>query len=123
MLHQNGRDMPAKRVVQALPSEDELKKFEGEFYSDELHVLYTVSRKDGALMLTYPRGSVRLGFNSEGVFATGFPLGDIKYQCTQQGDCSGFTVNNGRVRNLRFTKVAIVGAEGHSGATSGAFLK
>jgi hypothetical protein len=123
VLHQNGRDMPAKRVARTTPSDDELKKFEGEFYSDELHVLYTVARKDGALMLTYPRGTIRLGFSSSGEFATGFPFGNIKYQCTPQAGCSGFTVDNGRVRNLQFTKVAIVGAGAQATSSSGVFLK
>ena len=61
--------------------------------------------KDGNLILTYPRGSAVLDFNDKGDFATGFPFGGIKYQCNAQDGCRGFTVTNGRVRNLKFTRL------------------
>jgi CubicO group peptidase (beta-lactamase class C family) len=109
VLHQNGADIPARRVVRPVPSDAELKQFEGEFYSDELHALYSVAARNGGLVLTSPRrATIALDFNSKGEFATGTWLGYIKYQCSVQDGCTGFTANNGRVRNLQFTKVALV---------------
>ncbi|RJG08425.1 serine hydrolase [Massilia cavernae] len=122
VLHQNGQDQPGVRSEKPAPSESELKEFVGEFYSDELHVLYTVFRKDGKLMLTYPRGTVELDFKGKGAFAAEFPIIEIKYQCLQ-GGCNGFTVTNGRVRDLQFTKVAIVAPGSRATATMGVFLK
>lgn len=105
ILHLGGRALPARRVTRALPSAAELKRLEGEFYSDELHVLYSVTSKDGDLVLTYPGGTVALGFNGEGEYATGF--GSIKYQCGGQDLCSGFTMSSGRARQLQFTRIEL----------------
>ena len=107
MLHQNGMDIPARRVPRPVPSNEALKRFEGTFYSDELGVAYTVAGKDGALVLSYPRGTIDLGYSANGAFATGL-LGNIQYQCGGQDDCSGFTLTSERVRNLQFTRVAPV---------------
>jgi CubicO group peptidase (beta-lactamase class C family) len=105
VLHQNGIDIPAQRVARPVPSNDALKRFEGTFYSDELGVAYTVASKDGALVLSYPRGTIDLGYNDKGAFATGL-LGNIQYQCSVQEGCTGFTLTSTRVRNLRFTRLA-----------------
>jgi CubicO group peptidase (beta-lactamase class C family) len=113
VLHQGGRDMPAQRVERPLPSPAALKKFEGDFYSDELRVMYSVASKNGALVLTYPRGSVALDFNDKGEFAVGFPVGDIKYQCSDQGSCAGFILDFGRARNLAFNRVTLGAAGAH----------
>lgn len=107
VLHQGGRDMPAKRVTTARLGDAELAAFEGEFYSDELHVLYTLARKDGKLVLSYPRGDFTLKQAGANAFAADFPIGRVEFQCVAGEGCSGFTVNNGRVRDLQFTRVSI----------------
>ena len=107
VLHQGGRDMPARRAVRAVQSNDALKKFEGDFYSDELRLVYSVALKDGALVLAYPRGSVPLDVKDKDTFAAGFPFGDLKYQCNSQDGCSGFTVGTERARNVQFKRVAL----------------
>jgi CubicO group peptidase (beta-lactamase class C family) len=122
-LHQNGRDMPVVRSEKPGRPENELKQFEGEFYSDELHVLYTVALQAGRLMLTYPRGTLELAFQGNGKFAAEFPLGEIQYRCSPQAGCIGFTANNGRARDLLFTKVAIVGTGAHASAATGIYLE
>jgi CubicO group peptidase (beta-lactamase class C family) len=107
VLHQNGRDIPAKRMARPGPPADKLKKFEGDFYSDELRVLYTVAGKDGQLLLTYPRGTFALDVDGKDEFTFISPFGAIKYQCSDRDGCTGFTVTNGRVWNLQFTRVAL----------------
>lgn len=107
VLHQNGRDIPARRTTRPGPPAELLTKFEGDFYSDELHVVYTVASKDGALVLTYPRGTVALDVDDKDALSLGSPFGTIKYQCGAQDGCTGFTVSNGRVWNLRFNRVAL----------------
>jgi hypothetical protein len=89
-----------------------LTKFEGDFYSDELRTVYSVANRNGNLELTYPRGSAVLDFNDKGEFATGFPLGAIQYQCDAEDHCASFTVTTGggRVRNLKFKRVARLGS-------------
>jgi hypothetical protein len=107
-LHVGGQDIPATRIARPVPSEAELKRYEGDFYSEELHVLYSVTARDGDLVLTYPRGTVTLGFSPRGEYATGF--GDLKYQCSAGQRCTGFTMGDWRARNLQFTRVALPGA-------------
>ena len=107
VLHQNGHDIPAKRIARPAPPAEKLKNFEGDFYSDELRVVYTVASKDGGLVLTYPRGTAALDVNDKDEFTLGSPLGIINYQCSARDGCTGFTVSNGRVRNLQFTRVVL----------------
>jgi CubicO group peptidase (beta-lactamase class C family) len=107
VLHRGGQDIPATRTVRPMSSAAELKRVEGDFYSDELHVLYSVAGKDGDLVLTYPGGTVTLGFNGERDYATGF--GTIKYECSADG-CTGFTISTERARNVRFTRVSLSSA-------------
>ena len=106
-LHAGGRDLPATRIARPVPSDAELQRYEGDFYSDELHVLYSVTARDGDLVLTYPRGTVTLGFNPRGEYGTGF--GDLRYQCSAGERCIGFTMGDWRARNLQFTRVALPG--------------
>ena len=122
VLRQGGRDTLATRGASpGLPGHG-WKDFEGEFYSDELHVLYKVALKDEKLMLSYPRGTLELAFVSNGAFASGFPGGDLIYQCTR-ADCAGFTVNSERTHNVQFRRVAFVGPGAHADAATGVFLQ
>lgn len=105
ILHRDGHDLPARRTPRPVPSRAEAKPFEGDFYSDELHALYSVAVKDGDVVLTYPGGTVTLGFNGRGEYATGF--GDLKYQCGARHDCTGFTMSTARARNVQFTRVEL----------------
>ncbi len=107
ILHWGEQDIPATRTTRPMPSAAELKRVEGDFYSDELHVLYSIAGKDGDLVLTYPGGTVTLGFNGERDYETGF--GTLKYQCSAEG-CSGFTVSTERARNVQFRRVALASA-------------
>jgi CubicO group peptidase (beta-lactamase class C family) len=112
VLHANGIDTPARRAQRPAPPAGALTKFEGDFYSDELRTVYSVTNRNGNLELTYPRGSAVLDFNDKGEFTTGFPLGAIRYQCDAGDRCASFTVTTGgdRVRNLKFNRVARLGA-------------
>jgi CubicO group peptidase (beta-lactamase class C family) len=107
VLHRGGQDIPARRTARPMPSAAELKRLEGDFYSDELHVLYSIAGRDGDLVLTYPGGAVTLGFNGERDYATGF--GTIQYQCSADG-CDGFTIGTERARNVQFTRVTLTSA-------------
>jgi hypothetical protein len=106
VLHQDGRDIPARRAVRPAPPSEALRKYEGDFYSDELHVVYTVANGDGGLVLTYPRGEAALEVNDRNRSATGLPFGAMQYQCGGNDGCTGFTVSNPRVRNLQFIRMA-----------------
>ena len=107
VLHWGQQDVPAMRTARPMPSAAELQRLEGDFYSDELHVLYSIAGRDGDLVLTYPGGTVTLGFNGERDYATGF--GTIKYQCSADG-CTGFTISTERAHNVQFRRVVLTGS-------------
>ena len=106
-LHQNGRKQPAKRVTMAALSAPELAAREGLFHSEELNVLYTVSQSKGKLVLHHPRGELSLSQTNSTTFHATFPIGKVEYDCATPASCNSFTVSNGRVRNLLFSKVTI----------------
>lgn len=106
-LHQNGKNQPAKRVKAIVLSQDELAARTGTFYSEELNVIYKISQKDGGLVLHHPRGDMPLNLASATAFSAPFPIGNVEYSCDAARGCNSFSVSNGRVRNLVFSKVAI----------------
>jgi CubicO group peptidase (beta-lactamase class C family) len=92
------------------PAADELTACEGKYYSEELEVLYTVHVRDGALVVSHPKGDLRLrplrkdAFESVGsdrVFETLDVTRDAK------GNVTGFKLSTPRARNVRFAKVEL----------------
>ncbi len=105
--HQGGNDFTMPRIHRVPLTAAELQDRVGEFYSDELHVLYTIFDRDGELVLRYPRGEVELrrGADVDSYWATaGWPIGTVHYSCRAGRGCDGFAVSNGRVRNLWFMR-------------------
>ncbi len=109
-LHQNGRDVPARRVVRTSLSPAALRAFEGEYYSDELHVLYTIGHRGDQLTLSYPRGQMTLTPISAKAFGAEYPIGRVQFDCRADAQCSGMNVSNGRVRKLQFSRVTLAAA-------------
>jgi hypothetical protein len=103
----NTRSRHAMRIAPAKFTDSERKALEGEYYSDELHVLYTVSVKDGGVVLHYSRGDIPLAAFGKGSFVGPWPFGLVQFQCAPQGACTGFTATEDRARDIPFTKVAI----------------
>jgi CubicO group peptidase (beta-lactamase class C family) len=121
VLHQNGRDQPGLRTRRPSLSDAAI---EGQYYSEELRVLYSVGRKDGKLVMTYPRGDVPLDAAGGNTFIAGGPFGMVTFECAPHANCKGFKMSDGsRVRALRFTKVAIVAPGARATADTGVFLK
>lgn len=103
----NMRSRHATRITPATITDGERKALEGEYYSDELHVLYAVGVEDGVVVLHYSRGDVPLArFEKSGFFGP-WPFGFVEFQCPPQGACTGFTANEDRARDIPFTRVVI----------------
>jgi len=82
--------------------DDRLAAFAGTFYSDELDVTYALAPGDGGLDLTVgAAGTVHLRPTSEVDFAGNGLV--LHFQRTD-GRVTGFVLQAGRVRNLRFVK-------------------
>ena len=98
----------APRVDRVRPSPAELAEYVGVYYSEELGAAYTVSVEGGRLVATHRRtGPVALSptirdefVGDRGYFSgVGFVRGD-------DGRIGGFEVSAGRVRGVRFARVA-----------------
>lgn len=107
ILHQDGASLPMRRILITQPTAERLKAYEGQFYSAELAVTYDVFVRDGALKVHYPRGDIDLEPIGNDAFAGAFPIGRLKFVCGADGECNALSIDDGRVQNLRFVRVAI----------------
>jgi CubicO group peptidase (beta-lactamase class C family) len=105
---QNGRDLTLRRIRQGeAPTAQAMQACVGDYYSDELRTMYSLSLREGKLMVRYPRGTLELKPLTRDVFSVGFPLGSVRLQRNAAGACEGFAVSNERLRNLRFMRVTL----------------
>lgn len=86
---------------------DQLNDLAGEYYSEELAVLFVVRAKDGHLSVRYPRGELNLRQTAADQYVAELPIGTLKFTRASDGTSNGFTISVGRVRDLRFDKVTI----------------
>jgi hypothetical protein len=107
ILHQNGASLPMRRIVITQPTAERLKAYEGQFYSADLGVTYDVFVRDGALKVHYPRGDIDLEAVGNDAFAGAFPIGSLKFACAAAGECNALSIDDGRVRKLRFIRVSL----------------
>jgi CubicO group peptidase (beta-lactamase class C family) len=107
ILHQNGANLPLKRISITKPAADRLKAYEGHYYSAELGVIYDVFIRENVLMVHYPRGEVDLQPAGVDAFTTGFPIGNLKFACADDGKCNEMSIDDGRVKQLRFGKISL----------------
>ncbi len=105
VMLQNGASLPMTRIVIPKPSTDQLRAYEGKFYSAELDVTYEVLDRNGVLTLRYPRGDIDLEPVGKDVFA-GASVGNLKFVCAGGGKCNALSVDDGRALHLRFFRVA-----------------
>ncbi|MEX2283185.1 MAG: serine hydrolase domain-containing protein [Gemmatimonadota bacterium] len=84
------------------PTAQDLKAFEGTYYSPELDVTWTLVAADGRLMLKRKRFDDSPLAPSYADAFTG--VGLFRFSRDNQGRVDGFRFGNGRVRNLRFER-------------------
>lgn len=107
VLHQNGAHLPLKRITIVKPAADRLKAYEGHYYSAELGVIYDVFVRENGLMVHYPRGELDLQPVGTDAFTTGFPIGNLKFACANDGKCNALSIDDGRVKQLRFDRITL----------------
>jgi CubicO group peptidase (beta-lactamase class C family) len=104
VFHQNGAVIRMKRIDIVRPSAEQLKAYEGRFYSPELDVTYELSVRDGGLRVHFPGGDLNLSPLRKDVFSA--QGGTATFTCGASGPCTGFSIDDGRAAGLRFTRVA-----------------
>ena len=102
-LNVGGGAVTAPRLPEYEPSERELAEYEGEYFSEELQVLYRVALAVGQL-------TVRVRAEDKGALDPFQPdvmlseLGTLRFQRDARGAISGFRLDAGRVRDVAFSK-------------------
>jgi CubicO group peptidase (beta-lactamase class C family) len=112
LLHMTAQGQPTitfEAVVMVSPTAAEMAEYAGDYYSDELGVTYRVTLENGKLFVRHenkykdlPRQAleptVRDTFTIQGI--------NLNFKRDDNKRVSSFTVNAGRVRNIRFTRRA-----------------
>jgi len=97
---EEGKNDPPAVPIEFQVKKDALLTYVGDYYSQELGVIYSISESDGALAMNYPKGTAQLQPLEEDVF-NAHPIGHIAFERGHE-KISGFRLDNGRVRNLSF---------------------
>jgi len=88
------------------PTEGDLQRYAGRYYSAEFEAYYGVAVKDQKLVLThrrYPDQPLNAGKIDH--FKAGFPIAELIFVRGEDGNIKGFTGSNGRTRGVVFDKV------------------
>ncbi|HLO82554.1 MAG TPA: serine hydrolase domain-containing protein [Chitinophagaceae bacterium] len=88
-------------------SDEELKKYTGTYYSDELDCSYSIILKDHQLYLANPKyPDARLNLVGDDQMNCGvWWMNNLVVQRGKKKEVTGFEVNNGRVLHLKFKKI------------------
>jgi CubicO group peptidase (beta-lactamase class C family) len=102
-LEMGGRSISAQRLPEYAPTGLELAVYAGEYFSDELQVLYRITLVDDQL-------TVRVRAEEKGALDPLQPdvmlseLGTLRFRRDGSGSVSGFRLDAGRVRDVAFIK-------------------
>lgn len=100
-VHPRGlRQVVFERQAPAFPT---LAAYEGRFFSEELDTWYRFSARDSSLVMTHRKlGESRLAAAGRDAFTSGGNV--VLFTRDRRGRVTGFTLNGGRVRGVRFVR-------------------
>jgi len=82
---------------------EQLEDFAGDFYSDELDIIFKLAVKEGKLFFVHKNAPIRpLRLLEPDKFSGG--RFEIQFQRNEEKNIKSFTLSTGRVKNLRFDK-------------------
>src|SRR5262249_49677148 len=101
--------LSGRPIREAKLAPEQMKAYAGNYYSEELRTLYTVSVRDGKVVVRHPRGESALtGWEKEEFTGPpGTPFAMLQFTRNGEKEVNGFLVSTGRSRNLRFARVEI----------------
>jgi len=103
ILHQGGRDIEGKRIEASALTPEQIKDYEGEYHSDELRVTYKLFLDQSKLYAQIGnKDRIELSITEEDAFAGSMFTGT--FERNAEGYVVGFSLDAGRVKNLKFTK-------------------
>ena len=92
-----------KYIKSVKPTHEQLREYEGDYYSEELQVTFKLALKEGKLYFVHknaPKGPLQPTLQDKFI-ERGLRINFIR---SEEKKISGFTLDAGRVRNLRFDK-------------------
>ncbi|GAA5523243.1 serine hydrolase [Aliifodinibius salicampi] len=102
-LHQNGNHI-AKRIEWD-PDMEQMKKYTGRYFSEEIETSYTIALEDSSLVLRhYYLDDITLSPGNEDSFSGEFPVTDFSFIRNEEDEITGFNASNGRTKNVFFEK-------------------
>jgi CubicO group peptidase (beta-lactamase class C family) len=103
-LHQNGNHIAKK--IKFEPTTEELRSYEGRYFSEEIDTIYDVVMEDSTLsMKTFLiEEKMPLQATTKDKFSSGFPIAEVKFVRDESGNITGFEASNGRTRGVFFEK-------------------
>ncbi len=108
LLSDGGEEMSGPRFARVVPKPEELAKYAGDYFSDELGALYSLSQDNGHhLVLRYPRGTLTLEPIRQDTFIGAYPVGNLQVVRDPAGAIIGFKLTSGRIKNLFFAKIRV----------------
>lgn len=94
-----------KKYDKTLPAKEELKIYEGRYYSDELETSYDIYVKDDNLYSHHPRhGDFKIEWIKDDILKGEYPFSILEVQRDDGEAVSGLKVSNGRVKRAWFKK-------------------
>lgn len=100
---QGGRETKAERKRDVDVSGIDLNNYSGDYYSKELNVTYNFKVEDGILKATIENNQSLMDLTISDLDEFTMELGLIRFQ-REGGVISGFELDSGRVKNLKFEK-------------------
>ncbi len=94
---------PEAPIAQLSLEAAQLEDYTGDFFSDELTAIYSVTARDGSLLMGTRKDEFTL-HPAELADTFTYEMGSITFTRNRQKRVTGFTVTTGRVRNLKFRK-------------------
>jgi CubicO group peptidase (beta-lactamase class C family) len=102
---QGGNDILLRRLDPYSPSLEELAKFNGVYFSEEVETFYEVMVKDSILIARHRNlEDIELSPTEENFFSgSAFFFNEVEFKW-ERGEVVGFYVSNGRTKNIEFLK-------------------
>jgi hypothetical protein len=102
----NGNKMQGSRIKDRLVTEESIKPYAGQYYSQELDITYSVGLEKGKLVAKNNRsGNTELSQIYDDNFSGNqWFMGIVKFIRNDKQEVTGFLVSSDRIRNLRFDK-------------------
>jgi hypothetical protein len=105
-VHQGDQDIPWKRIQAVFPTPEELAEFAGDYYSEELGTVYTMTVQDDKLVAQHRRHDdipLTPAVTDEFVGNRWWFLW-VRFSRDEDQTVTGFSLTSERLRNLRFDR-------------------